>query len=211
MSDEAETNTAQTKEFWSEPSPVGEEFVKHAQAMEPCARVPVYKAFGVAPGFNVGMLRKMAEGYKPKRIVVIDHGPSGFEVRRLGNNDDVSLFYASLTANIEDLSGGTTQQKEKLIAALKAFLTAPEKDIVIYDPKAVDMRKAGCVSGSYISRKLAAVAVFRNDAEGSSKALKDALSSVEAEGYLRKLEKEETNELFQTTAAVYRMNKVAFE
>ena len=93
VKDEAKNEAASE---WLEPSPVGSEFMAHEAAMEPAARVPVHKAFAIAPGFNVGMLRKMAEAFKPKRIVVIDHEQSGFEVRRLGNNADVSLFYASL-------------------------------------------------------------------------------------------------------------------
>ena len=78
---------------WLEPSPVGDEFMNHARAMEPASRVPAYKAFAIAPGFNVGMLRKMAEAYKPKRIVVIDHGEPGFEVRRLGAIIPASLYH----------------------------------------------------------------------------------------------------------------------
>ena len=93
VKDEAKNEPASE---WLEPSPVGSEFMRHSLAMEPAARVPVHKAFAIAPGFNVGMLRKMAEAFKPKRIVVIDHKGNGFEVRRLGNNADVSLFYASL-------------------------------------------------------------------------------------------------------------------
>ena len=105
MNEEVEVKDESAKPadvVWLEPSPVGGEFMRHAQAMEPASRVPVYKAFAIAPGFNVGMLRKMAEAYKPKRIVVIDHEQSGFEVRRLGNNDDVSLFYASIRQNEEN-------------------------------------------------------------------------------------------------------------
>ena len=98
VKDEAKNEAASE---WLEPSPVGGEFMRHAQAMEPASRVPVYKAFAIAPGFNVGMLRKMAENYKPKRIVVIDHGENGYEVRRLGNNDDVSLFYTFIEQNKE--------------------------------------------------------------------------------------------------------------
>ena len=104
MNEEVEVKDESAKPadvVWLEPSPVGGEFMRHAQAMEPASRVPVYKAFAIAPGFNVGMLRKMAEAYKPKRIVVIDHNENGCEVRRLGNNDDVSLFYASIQQNEE--------------------------------------------------------------------------------------------------------------
>ena len=102
MSEEVEVKDEAKNEpvsEWLEPSPVGNEFMRHSQAMEPAARVPVHKAFAIAPGFNVGMLRKMAESYKPKRIVVIDHEENGFEVRRLGNNADASLFYASIKQN----------------------------------------------------------------------------------------------------------------
>lgn len=197
---------------WLEPSHVGGEFMRHAQAMEPAGRVPVYKAFAIGPGFNVGILRKMAESYKPKRIVVIEHGEAGCEIRRLGNNDDVSLFYASLEpAKLEVITATEDKQQVELVSkVVREFTANTVEEISKYDPRAVELRSAGCISYSYLQRRLAPVSLFRRDTRGSSEALKAVLSAMEGEGMLRRLEKEEASELFNTTAVVYRINKGSF-
>jgi hypothetical protein len=196
---------------WLEPSPVGGEFMRHAQAMEPASRVPVYKAFAIAPGFNVGMLRKMAESYKPKRIVVIDHDENGFEVRRLGNNDDVSLFYASIEPNrAKALLSNDEEQKAYMKNLFIEFFSMGEEAITKYDVQGVKLRESGCIGYALIQRKCASVATFRKDAEGSTAAIKKALFELESEGVLRKLTEEETNELFGISATVYRINKTSF-
>ena len=197
---------------WLEPSHVGGEYMRHEVAMEPASRMPVHKAFAIGPGFNVGMLRKMAENYKPKRIVVIEHGEAGYEVRRLGNNADVSLFYASLEPDKLAVITATEdkQQAELISKVVREFMANTVEEISKYDPRAVELRSAGCVSYSYLQRRLAPVALFRRDARGSSEALKAVLSAMEADGMLRRLEKEEASELFNTSAIVYRINKGAF-
>lgn len=217
MSDETETNeanneaTAKPAEQWLEPSPVGSEFMRHSAAMEPAARVPVHKAFAIAPGFNVGMLRKMAEAYKPKRIVVIDHGEPGFEVRRLGANDDVSLFYLSLNPEqlsaVTDVTKPIEEQKAYMKNLFIEFFSMGEEAITKYDVQGVKLRESGCIGYALIQRKCASVATFRKDAEGSTAAIKKALFELESEGVLRKLTEEETNELFGISATVYRINK----
>ena len=196
---------------WLEPSPVGDEFMRHSAAMEPAARVPVHKAFAIAPGFNVGMLRKMAEAFKPKRIVVIDHEQSGFEVRRLGNNADVSLFYASLdpqklSSLVEEVEP-IEEQKAYVKNIIAEFLKMNEAAVIKYDVQGIKLRECGCIGYAHIQRKCASIAAFRKDAEGSTAAIKKALSQLEADGLLRKLTDAEANELFETTATVYRINK----
>ena len=199
---------------WLEPSPVGSEFMRHAQAMEPASRVPVYKAFAIAPGFNVGMLRKMAESYKPKRIVVIDHAENGFEVRRLGNNDDVLLFYASLNPKaIEKLSNECGSIEDEQFSHLKRtiveFLEMEDAQITKYDAQGVKLREAACIGYAFLQRKCASISAFRKDEEGSTAGIKKALLQMEAGGLLRKLTSEEANELFNTNATIYRINKGA--
>lgn len=212
VKDEAKTELASE---WLEPSPVGSEFMRHSLAMEPAARVPVHKAFAIAPGFNVGMLRKMAESYKPKRIVVIDHGEAGFEVRRLGNNADVSLFYASLNPNAVQkvLDKGASIEEgqfSNLKRTIAEFMEMEEAQITKYDAQGVKLREAGCIGYAYIQRKCASMAAFRKDEEGSTAGIKKALSQLESEGFLRKLTAEEAEELFATNATVYRINKTSF-
>ena len=165
---------------WLEPSPVGDEFMRHSAAMEPAARVPVHKAFAIAPGFNVGMLRKMAEAYKPKRIVVIDHGEQGFEVRRLGNNDGVSLFYASIkqisesSEKVFDLS-----DFEKF---LEEYKTATFEQIEKYKAVNEQMKRDAVVSYSYLHKRLTKLAFFKNSEHGETTELKKAIEdAIEAE------------------------------
>lgn len=209
---EAKDEAAKPTEQWLEPSPIGSEFMRHEAAMEPAARVPVHKAFGIAPGFNVGMLRKMAEAYKPKRIVVIDHAENGFEVRRLGNNADVSLFYASLNPKaIEKLSNECGSIEDERFSHLKRtiveFLEMEDAQITKYDAQGVKLREAACIGYAFLQRKCASISAFRKDEEGSTAGIKKALLQMEAEGLLRKLSSEEANELFETGATIYRINK----
>ena len=208
VKDEAKTEPVSE---WLEPSPVGDEFMRHSAAMEPAARVPVHKAFAIAPGFNVGMLRKMAEAFRPKRIVVIDHGEQGFEVRRLAANDDVSLFYLSLNPEqlsaVTDITKPIEEQKTYMKNLFVEFFSMGDEAITRYDAQAVKLRESGCIGYALIQRKCASVATFRKDAEGSTAAIKKALFELETEGFLRKLSEEETNELFGTGATVYRINK----
>lgn len=202
-------------EQWLEPSPVGSEFMRHEAAMEPAARVPVHKAFAIAPGFNVGMLRKMAEAYKPKRIVVIDHGENGFEIRRLGNNADVSLFYDSLNPKeVKKLSTETGLIEDEQLSHLKRtiveFLEMDDAQIMKYDAQGVKLREACCIGYAFLQRKCASISAFRKAAEGSTAGIKKALSQLESEGMLRKLDTQEAEELFATNATIYRINKNSF-
>ena len=216
MNEEVEVKDESAKPadvVWLEPSPVGGEFIRHAQAMEPASRVPVYKAFAIAPGFNVGMLRKMAEAFKPKRIVVIDHGEQGFEVRRLAANDDVSLFYATLNPQQferlakQERQGEEEEQISSLRRIIAEYLQMEEASLVKYDAHGPKLQKLNCVGYSYLHRRTAGIAAFRKDAEGSTAAIKKALFQLESEGLLRKLTEEQANELFGITATVYQINE----
>jgi ribosomal protein S19E (S16A) len=82
-----------------------------------------------------------------------------------------------------------------------------EDQVIKYDAQGVKLREAGCIGYAFLQRKCASVAAFRKDAEGSTAGIKKVLSQLEAEGFLRKLSKEEANELFETGATIYRINK----
>lgn len=210
MSEENEV-VAKPAEQWLEPSPAASDYMRHEVAMEPAARVPVHKAFAIAPGFNVGMLRKMAEAFKPKRIVVIDHGEQGFEVRRLANNADVSLFYASLNSNsLEEITSSSNEQKSYIRNVITEFLSMSEELVTKYDAQGMKLRASACIGYAFIQRKCASVSVFRKDVEGSTAAIKKALFELENEGTLHKLTEDQTNELFGIGATVYRIDAKFF-
>ena len=183
---------------WLEPSPVGDEFMNHARAMEPASRVPTYKAFAIAPGFNVGMLRKMAEAYKPKRIVVIDHEQSGFEVRRLGNNDDVSLFYASIRQNEEN--GYNLLQK--VIDEYKEF---DFKQVECYKAVSEQMKRDGVISYSYLHKRLSKMSAIKNAIEGTTEKIKQLVEEAKTNGILSELPPNLCKEAYETTARLFKI------
>lgn len=200
VKDEAKTEPVSE---WLEPSPVGDEFMRHSAAMEPAARVPVHKAFAIAPGFNVGMLRKMAEAYKPKRIVVIDHGEQGFEVRRLGNNADVSLFYASIkqisesSEKVFDLS-----DFEKF---LEEYKTATFEQIEKYKAVNEQMKRDAVVSYSYLHKRLTKLAFFKNSEHGETTELKKAIeAAIEAE-LITELPPNLCKEAYKSSARLFKL------
>ena len=196
---------------WLEPSNVGSEYMRHESAMLPAARVPVHKSFALAPGLNVGLLRQLAESYKPKKIAVIDHAESGFEVRRLADSANLALFYGSLDS--EKLKEITASPDEKqlgvVVKVIKEFFESPDEAISKYDQRGAELRKAGCIGYTYMQRRLAAVSVFRKDSQGSAGALKKILSAMESGSLIRRLDKDEAQELFNTSSGVYRINKAA--
>ena len=183
---------------WLEPSPVGDEFMNHARAMEPASRVPTYKAFAIAPGFNVGMLRKMAESYKPKRIVVIDHEENGFEVRRLGNSDDVSLFYASIRQNEEN--GYNLLQK--VIDEYKEF---DFKQVECYKAVSEEMKRDGVISYSYLHKRLSKMSAIKNAIEGTTEKIKQLVEEAKTNGILSELPPNLCKEAYKTTARLFKI------
>ena len=183
---------------WLEPSPVGGEFMRHAQAMEPASRVPAYKAFAIAPGFNVGMLRKMAESYKPKRIVVIDHNENGCEVRRLGNNDDVSLFYASIQQNEEN--GYNLLQK-----VIDEYKESDFKQVECYKAISEEMKRDCVISYSYLHKRLSKMSVIKNAIEGTTEKIKQLVEEAKANGILSELPPNLCKEAYETTARLFKI------
>lgn len=203
-------NEEATKAQWLEPSPIGAEYVAHEQAMRLCREVPVDKAFAVAPGFNVGMLRRIAENYKPRKIVVISHGENGFEVRRLGDYADTKLFYESLhPEKVAAMEDPANEQFEALKKAIRTYIAASDEEIAKYDPKCVEGRSAGCISYSYIQRKSVGLACFKSDPRGATNAIKAALLQLEGEAVLQKLSNEEAAEIMKSEGAAYRINRGA--
>ena len=187
---------------WLEPSPVGNEFMRHSLAMEPAARVPMHKAFAIAPGFNVGMLRKMAESYKPKRIVVIDHEENGFEVRRLGNNDDVSLFYASIEQNKEVEESAL----ECLQNILDEYRNFSFEEAARYKASISEqMKNDNVVSYSFIHKRLSKLSVARNSKDGETACVKRAIEEAKANGLLSELPPNLCKDAYESSARLFKM------
>ena len=203
VKDEAKNEAASE---WLEPSPVGSEFMAHEAAMEPAARVPVHKAFAIAPGFNVGMLRKMAESYKPKRIVVIDHEENGFEVRRLGNTADVSLFYASIRQNktVEENSESEFNLND-FENFLDEYKNATFEQVEKYKAVNENMKRDAVISYSYLHKRLTKLASFKRSEDGETAELKKAIeAAIEAE-LIKELPPNLCKEIYNSSARLFKI------
>lgn len=201
--DNEEVKIEATAEEWLPPSGVGGEYMRHEQAMLKAAKVPIHKAFAIAPGLNVGMLQKLADNYKPKKIVVIEHGENGFEVRRLADSADVKLFYASLNPQpiVETYGSIEETQRNEVIRIVKDFFQSTEDSISKYDAKGVEAKRMSCITASYIQRRLGPTAAFK----GNPNSLKEIYAKLEQDGLIKKLSKEESEEFFNSTANFYRV------
>lgn len=201
--DSEEVKNEVAAEEWLTPSGIGGEYMRHEQAMLKAAKVPVHKAFAIAPGYNVGMLQKLADNYRPKKIVVIEHGENGFEVRRLADSADVKLFYASLNPQPISKTYGSAEevQRTEVLRIIKDFFQSTEDTILKYDKKGVEAKRMSCITASYIQRRLAGTAAFK----GSTDTLKEIYVKLEEEGFIKKLSKEETEEFFNSSANFYRV------
>ena len=102
------------------------------------------------------------------------------------------------------------EQISQMKRIIVEFFDMEEAQVIKYDSQGAKLREAGCIGYAYVQRKLANVATFKKDAEGSTAGIKKALSQLESEGSLRKLTEEEASELFGTNATVYRINKTSF-
>ena len=196
-----EETEAQNEPQWLEPSRIGDEFMRHSAAMEPASRVPVHKAFAIAPGFNVGMLRKMAESYKPKRIVVIDHEENGFEVRRLGNNDDVSLFYASIEQN-KEVEENALECLQKIIDEYK---NATFEEVAGYKAVSEEMKRDAVVSYSYLHKRLSKIATIKNAVEGSTEKIKQSVELAKENNLITELPPNLCKEAYKSSARLFKL------
>jgi hypothetical protein len=198
---------AKVETVWFEPSPVGGEYMRHERAIALCASLPLYKAFAIAPGFNVGMLRRMVEGYKGKRFAVVDHAEAGIEIRRLDDNANVKVFYDSLeVGKVEQMTATEEElQVSTLLKLIREFMEKPDVEIARYDARAVKARNNKCVTHAYAQRRLSSVSVFRHDSKGAAEALNVAFSVLESKGILTKMKSNETHKELESSAKAYRI------
>lgn len=205
---------------WLEPSELGNaieaEYVRHVEAMAPCAELPVRKAFALDSGYIVGILRKVAETYDGKKIAVIDHG-TGFEVRRFDDWFDLATFYAlSSGPKNEEAKDEPTRKLGvkfsevcvvKLREALVELPKLSEERLTGYDPKMTIAVLQDCVTATYLTRKLSQSATFRKSPKGGNVALKDAISELIEQEVLTKLDSSEAQAIIQSTATLYKVNR----
>ena len=199
-----------------DPSPVGDELMRHYAALEPCERIPVAKSYTLpmaeykAP-LLMGLLKQISK--LNRVLVLIEHAELGlFEIRRLPNGYDAGFFYRTINAPADTpVNVGNyeeTELREKVLETLKASLVLSNEATATYDANfSLQMKNENAVTYSYLHRKLANVAAFRKSKGGATAALKNALDTLCDEGIIERVPPSYAEKAFQVTAKVYRLMK----
>lgn len=214
--DNDETPAEVTQGEFIDPSPVGDELMRHYAALEPCERIPVAKSYTLpmaeykAP-LLMGLLKQISK--LNRVLVLIEHAELGlFEIRRLPNGYDAGFFYHTLKASADapDNVGNyeEAELREKLLDALKASFVLSGDETKSYDRNfSLQMKNENVVTYTYLHRKLANVAAFRKAKGGATEALKNALDTLCDEGIIERVPPAYAEKAFQVTAKVYRLMK----
>ena len=199
-----------------DPSPVGDELMRHYAALEPCERIPVAKSYTLpmaeykAP-LLMGLLKQISK--LNRVLVLIGHAELGlFEIRRLPNGYDAAFFYHNLKASADtsDNVGNyeEAELREKLLDALKGSFVLSSDETKSYDRNfSLQMKNENAVTYTYLHRKLANVAAFRKANGGATAALKKTLDTLCDEGIIERVPPAYAEKAFQVTAKVYRLMK----
>ena len=213
--DNDETPAEVTQGEFIDPSPVGDELMRHYAALEPCERIPVAKSYTLpmaeykAP-LLMGLLKQISK--LNRVLVLIEHVELGlFEIRRLPNGYDAGFFYRTINApaDTSDNVGIDEQElREKLLETITDALVTSDEDGQKYDANfSMKMKNENVVTYAYLHRKLANVAAFRKAKGGATAALKKTLDTLCDEGIIERVPPAYVFSAFQVTAKVYRLMK----
>ena len=214
--DNDETPAEVTQSEFIDPSPVGDELMRHYAALEPCERIPVAKSFTLpmaeykAP-LLMGLLKQISKLHRV--LVLIEHAELGlFEIRRLPNGYDAGFFYRTINAPADtpDNVGNyeEAELREKLLEAFKKALLSSSDETKTYDPNfSLQMKNEKAVTHTFLHRKLTNVAAFRKAKGGGTEALKKTLDTLCDEGIIERVPPSYAEKAFQVTAKVYRLMK----
>lgn len=120
----------------------------------------------------------------------------------------VDADIAALTARFEEgMIGANTQevkQIDEVIRVIKEYVTSPWSEVLRYastkDRKLYDDK---VITYGYISKRLIAVAAFRNDKVGATNAIKRALQILMDRDYINEISREQLKQKFGTTQKSY--------
>ena len=216
MTNMTEDNAELPQSEFIDPSPVGDELMRHYAALEPCERIPVAKSFTLpmaeykAP-LLMGLLKQISK--LNRVLVLIEHTELGlFEIRRLPNGYDAGFFYRTINAPADapDNVGNyeETELREKLLETIADALVTSNEDGQKYDANfSLQMKNENVVTYAYLHRKLANVAAFRKSKGGATATLKKTLDTLCDEGIIEHVPPAYVFSAFQVTAKVYRLMK----
>lgn len=174
------------------PSPVMAPHLAHLRALKPLEHLPVEMSIAIPKegldGPLLGdLVASMSKG--AKRFAMTEH-ESVFEIMRFPDGYDLNLFYKHdrFCKVISDSMPVQDKQIETLIRACESYFSSPwglTESYCVGIPQQVHTERV--LPYAYLQRKLASVAIFRRDRNGSNMALKQAILKLIDAGFLREV------------------------
>ncbi len=196
-----------------EPSAKGEHFLMHVCYMQVCDELPEHFSFALdKKRFDLKILTEVAtsKSVGNKVFAVLEHEES-FEVRRLPDNTDLRLFYRYLARNkfSNEGSKSNSERVSKATEVLKDYTRMSFEEIEKYKASITEfMKNQNVLSYSYIHKRLAQIAIFRNSLLGSTSEIKSVIEDLISMEFLEEVPKEVRSSLFNSNAKMYKILRI---
>jgi len=206
-----ETTSGEPKYTYVDPSPATSLYRAHREAMEPLPSLPQDKSFCVPmEGLLLPLLRNLAtdSSVGKKAYVVIPHMEHDvYEIYRLVDGGNIKTFYKTQTKTTGAKITAGCNPVDEIKRVCQTYVTLNHGECLKYDPKLhVEAKRQKIISYTYIQRRLVSAAAFRNSANGATQALKDGVSDLVEEGFLKELTKEESKSNYNTKGKLFEIS-----
>lgn len=181
----------------------------HYNAVSRAKELDVGKCYGFSvETFSTKLLADLLAslGVSEKKKFVVTEPNGHFVITRMPDDYDLAVwrknrFDKATKANTID------DQAEAVLKSIRHYITNPwdaTKSYCVGLPK--EMHSTNTVPYAYLQRKLACVAMFRNDRNGAKAALKDAIKRLCELGFISEMPLSEINERYKCKCAAYQVN-----
>lgn len=183
--------------------------LKHVDALSPARELPLAHSFGIPlEGLDRKLLADLVAdmGVSEKKKFVVTEANGFFIVNRMPDDYNLATWRKNRFSKIKP-ADETDDQTEIVRKAVMHYVTNPWDCVKLYCvgiPK--EMRFENVIPYSYLQRRLAGVAVFKNDRHGAKVALKEAIRRLCEQGYMTELGSQETFEKFANKSVAYQVN-----
>jgi hypothetical protein len=185
------------------------EHLAHYNAVSRAKELPVGKCYGFpVETFSVKLLADLVAslGVSEKKRFVVTEPNGHFVITRMPDDYDLTVWRKNRLSKIKK-ANDLDDQAEVVHKAVIHYVTNPWEAVKLYCvgiPK--EMRFENVIPYCYLQRRLASVAIFKNDRHGPTVALKEAIKRLCELGFISELGSQETLEKFKSKSLAYQVN-----
>lgn len=116
---------------------------------------------------------------------------------------DVRNLLGKFDAGEIGLDNDETKQLQTVITTIRNYITSPYSEVGKYIPNMGNLHSERVIPYAYLQRRLASVAIFRKDKQGSSAAIKRAMKTLCERGDIIEVSRAVMSKQYNSTAVAY--------